>query len=1113
MTEGRRPTDIADEPDARRPWLRDDLPDLSDPQQDAFAVRELVTGLADLMRQAAPPFVVSISGAWGVGKSTVADNIRRILEADGGLVAYVDAWTTDLDNLRRTLIIETGAALRGRTAEARGADRQAIAASLDVATRNETTRTESGMRQARVADIARALWRAPLLIVLAVVATVMVAVLATVDTSKPFPLAAFLGTMAAALFAFVLLGSGLLVHSVSVATRRAAARESVAHEELFAAIVTGREAETARHQGRLGRPLHRIMRAIRAALHRPAPANATALVIVDNLDRLPSDDALRALSQIRSFVELPESRCLFLIPVDRRALTRHLAGALDERDEGAAADYLSKFFNLDLVLTDPEPTDLRDWALVQLNRSLALDEETAAITAQIVVSAAGQSPRAIRRIINGVSSRWRLLERTSRRQIDVPTVAFVEGLIVAFPNVLPGLVDDPRTFVTVFREIGRGGDVADDRLIELFSPPLAAADARTLGRFRAYLTRNQTLDLAQTHLRLALSLRENQIWKHVSDPGPLQEGLDASLDGSSLAAAWSEVPDAERPAARSALVDVLGTDLPFPQDAIAHLNAVARVIDPDAGAIRKLRRLSNLLDTLGRATDEEFALLTPAAAQLLAALWAGDRRLVPVADRTPAPLGATKTRGTGVEDAFHVLTALADFLSSPARDSARGLVAGLSDDLVAELFDPFREELAGGPVIEGLLGRLATWTASGEQLRAMKAVELLDRAAEAGWRDPERVTILAGVLRAQAATAAADPDARQVLIGIMRLLRQAEAGPEIDQLVSDLLSSPPTPEPSEILLLALALPVQDPVRSSFPGLLDRWIAGAGIGDVQVLALGGRATLRAVGYDPGEAILGRWTAGDGVEWAKAAASSADPPDATPVVAKLAASTALPLFPRLVVESVIVVEALDPAAATNVVSALQPAMKQPPGGLSVSDLESLVSSLVTLQRLGADTSPLVTSLEARAVADPALGALATAMRKLDEAGFKGLGPVAGALVRRGAAAGGIALDEAPWLVRATNGSNEARRVVTRLIESEPVDRVAAILPNLRALNKHPDVRLAAGLRAVGLGSPEEVKTLLESVKAYRVPTQPEYQAAIDELGQRWPEELTDFLLSIA
>lgn len=1090
------------------PWLRDDLPDLSKPNQDAFAVHDLVVGLADLVREAQPPFVVSISGAWGVGKSTVADNIRRVLEDQGGLVAYVDAWTTDLDNLRRTLIIEAGAALRGRPREARGPDREAIAVALDVATRSETTRTESGMRQAPLVDVGRTLLRTPFLWLLAAMAGVLVLLLATADTSRPFPLAAFIGTTAAALFAFVLLGSGLLIHSVSVATRRAAARESVACADLFEAIVTGREAEAARAQGRLGRPLHRIMKAVRAALRRPAPTTRTALVIVDNLDRLTSQDALQALSQIRSFVELADSRCLFLIPVDRRALTRHLAAALDERDEGAAADYLSKFFNLDLVLTDPEPSDLRDWALLQLSRSLTLDDETAAITAQIVVSAAGPSPRTIRRIISGVATRWRLLEQASRLRIDVPTIAFVEGLTVAFPNVLPGLVDDPRRFVLAFRDLGLIDELDDDRLAELFTPPLGGGDTATLRCFRAYLTRNQTLDLAQARLRLALSLRENQVWKRVSDPGPLQDALDASLDGSSFLEAWASVPQDEQRHVLSTLVDVLGNDLGFPQDAVAHLNAVALVVDTDAGTIRKLERLTSLLDTLKRANDQEFALLTPRSAELVGTLWPRDRRLAQVADRTPAMLDGAKARGGGLGDAFHVVAALGDFLSPTARDAARKLVAALDDDLVAELFDPFRAVLAEGPVIEGLLGRLATWTAAADHARATTAVELLAQASDAGWRDPERLTVLAEIVRVQAAAAAADPQARPVLVGILKLLREAQAGPEIDQLASHLATSPPAPDPSQVLLAVLELPIQDATRATIPGALDQWIAGASLPDVQALVLGGRSTLRNFGYDPRGAVLERWTRGDGVDWAKTAAGATERPEAGPVVAKLAASTALPLFPGLVTESVTVVSEVDRTAASMVIAALAPVV----AGLSVNDLESLAPSLVVLQQLGADTAVLVAELEARAAVDPAVGVFAATMRKLDEAGFSGLGRVANPLARRGAAAGGIGLDEATWLVRATNGSNAARRVVIRLVESEAVDRLAPILPTLRTLRGHSEVRLAIAQRAPGLGTADEAQRLLDAARSYATPTQAEYQSAIDQVGQQWPE-LTDFLLEIA
>lgn len=1090
------------------PWLRDELPDLSEPGEDAFAVRDLVTGLAELVREAQPPFVVSISGAWGVGKSTVAENIRRILEGEGGLVAYIDAWTTDLENLRRTLIIEAGAALRGQPPERRGPDREAIALSIDVAMRTETTRTESGVRQAPIQNVLSALARTPFLWILAGIGAFLLFVLATSDPSKPVPLAAFFGTMAAALFGFVLLGSGLLVHSVSVATRRAAARESVAYADVFDAIVTGREAEKAREQGRLGRPLRRIMRSIRAALRRPAPTAQTALVIVDNLDRLASEDALQALSQIRSFVELPESRCLFLIPVDRRALTRHLAAALDERNEGAAADYLSKFFNLDLVLTDPEPSDLRDWAVLQLSRSLMVDRETAATTAQIVVSAAGPSPRTIRRIISGVATRWRLLERGSRREIDVPTIAFVEGLMVAFPNVLPGLIDDPRQFISAFGDLRLTDELGDERLTGLFTPPLGERDGEVLRRFRAYLTRNQTLELSQTSLRLALSLRENRVWKRVGDPAPLLEALDAALDGTAFRAAWANVPQGEQRYVRSALIDVLRSDLGYPQDAIAHLNAVAAIIDADGATIQELRGLSNLLDTLRRANDQEFALLTPGSAGLIGTIWRGDRRLPLVADRAPAMLEAAKTRGAGLEESFHVVVALADSMSPTGSEAARKLVVSLPDDLVAELFEPFRGVLAEGPVIEGLLGRLATWTSAGDHERAATAVELLARAAAARWQDPERITVLVAVVEAQAAAAATDPDSRPIVLGMLNLLRHGQPGPEIDHLSSVLATTPPAPDPAEFLLAVLALPIQEATRNTIPGALDRWISGAALADVQALVIDGRGQLNEFGYDARVAVLERWAAGGGVQWAMTAAKASEPPNAQPVVARLAASTAVPHFARLVTESTTVVEEVDSTSASDVIAAFSPAL----AGMALPDIESVTPSLVTLQRLGADTVGLVTALEARAAVDPALGPFATVVRKLDDAGFGGLGRVALPLARRGAAAGGIELDDVSWIVRATNGTNEARRAVTRLVESEPVDRLEPVLPTLRALRGHPDVRLAAAQRAPGLGSADEAGRLLGAVRGYQSPTQPEYQQAIDQVGRQWPE-LTDFLLEIA
>ncbi len=366
------------------------------------------------------------------------------------VVAFVDAWTTDLANLRRTLTIETGAALRGRPASERGPDRAAIAEVLDEFIRDDSASSQEVLTQVPIRDSILTLARSPLLLgFLGLGLLMMVVVLNTDPTAPQGRLNSVLGTIAGSLRTLAVVGSGLFVRKTSHTTHRAAAKESVAFAEAFADIVTGREAELANRRGRVGQVLEDAATWLKemVGLRRDPPPDLFALVIVlDNLDRLSSPDALDAAAQIRALVEIPGSRCVFLVPVDRRSLARHLAGAFaNVADEGSAGDYLAKFFNLDLTLTEPEPVDLRDWALQQVDRALPeLDSDIRASVAQVIASAAGSSPRNIRRIVNGVSSRYRLLDPTLHERVTPTQLAFVEGLLIGFPDLLPGLVNEPR---------------------------------------------------------------------------------------------------------------------------------------------------------------------------------------------------------------------------------------------------------------------------------------------------------------------------------------------------------------------------------------------------------------------------------------------------------------------------------------------------------------------------------------------------------------------------------------------------------------------------------------------------------------------------------------------
>lgn len=105
-----------------RPMLSDDEATVDD----RFGTQEIAERMAPLVRQADPPFTISISGSWGVGKTTLTKRLTNLLAgptvsaADKVPVITVDLWTEDLGDLRRTLALEVGAALRdhgGRSPE------------------------------------------------------------------------------------------------------------------------------------------------------------------------------------------------------------------------------------------------------------------------------------------------------------------------------------------------------------------------------------------------------------------------------------------------------------------------------------------------------------------------------------------------------------------------------------------------------------------------------------------------------------------------------------------------------------------------------------------------------------------------------------------------------------------------------------------------------------------------------------------------------------------------------------------------------------------------------------------------------------------------------------
>jgi hypothetical protein len=275
-------TPLGDDPEARdagQPrWLRDEALDLR--KDDQFGVDQLVDRLVELLARAKPPFTLSLSGAWGVGKSTIADAIVARLKERKVRAVKIDAWTQDVAQLRRSVVIEVGAALATGSDD----DRKTLAEELDEAraTRIEvqSARVEARELRPTLRQIQRS-WVA--YAILAAILALSWYQAATLDKDNG------LRTIFVALASVLspVLVAALAWRLVTPSTSRAPATEEFQLARKFEEVVTKRPTFSG-YEG-------------------------PVVVVVDNLDRLSGADAMIALSQIRALVEIKESRCIFSV--------------------------------------------------------------------------------------------------------------------------------------------------------------------------------------------------------------------------------------------------------------------------------------------------------------------------------------------------------------------------------------------------------------------------------------------------------------------------------------------------------------------------------------------------------------------------------------------------------------------------------------------------------------------------------------------------------------------------------------------------------------------------------------------------------------------------------
>jgi KAP family P-loop domain len=238
---------------------------------DRFGSQAVADGLADVIQKVEPPFTISISGTWGVGKTTLAKQLRDRLKEhkpDDERVRCVeiDLWAEDVANLRRLVALKVAVGLQDHKEKDIDKALKAKAVEFDKELRTTQTRQERPMV---TIPTSKRGWIRALLLIAGLAAFVWFLWGYTTPTNPTVEAtgAKFLLTAAAAILIWVLIQSGLVLSVVTSSSSTQPAAEAIGLQLKFKDEVT-------KHQDRKVLVILCSIRSSAVARSWSAPVNA-----------------------------------------------------------------------------------------------------------------------------------------------------------------------------------------------------------------------------------------------------------------------------------------------------------------------------------------------------------------------------------------------------------------------------------------------------------------------------------------------------------------------------------------------------------------------------------------------------------------------------------------------------------------------------------------------------------------------------------------------------------------------------------------------------------------------------------------------------------------------
>jgi hypothetical protein len=1034
------------------------------PQRDAFGSQQLADRLASLVYGVKPPYAISISGEWGIGKTTLMHQMLAALRKLGGepLAVELDLWSEDIDDLRRAIAIEVGAVSK------KGTDLLAVGGKDAAKARRETAEELDKSVRGTVSspelssDLQRNLLRpGRWLAVLTVGALLAAFFYASANLSKPWDALAL--SMIPVIVTSAVIMAGLALGITTTSRSIAPAAEKVGLGRELRSLVSTQDDER------------------------------TVVVVIDNLDRLSGKDALKTLGEIRSFIEIPDGRCVFVIPIDRDAFIRHCQPRGMEAD--VSSDYLQKFFNLNVLLTKPVPLDLRKWTLGLVEECIGPGADRVQV-AEIIADAADGSPRSVTRILSGSVARYKLLSKDSLASITFPQIAFVEALVTAFPFVVRAAGLAPRVLVAARETLASSTDdqTRANAVTPLSSDEPVAPSPAERSRLMSFLLTNRSVRLDEDQIRLILSLREDRDWQGIGQPDALRSALRTG-DADAFALDLAAREDRAREQIVSRAMDLVEHECRsgWTTGAINGLNALVPSLGLEAG-IDDLRDDARQL--LASARDQVAGMSVDAVRFACGGAVASDPRL-----RDAVAWAASVVRGRkdgptpDPTSCLELMRLMAPDMPASQLSDVRESLATRSDAELAALFVPGEHvrHLLDGPVIERDFDLICKWDPSADN-QIPQMGPSLDRVL---FVKPYGIVLKSDrlnelVTRLSGAVVTATVNWSPCFEKLTRLLADQPASDTVDTFASAWSAWPANRGFG--LRLALSLPLQDPTQARLSEAARVWMLTAGHDEVASLARSIRDSHAQLVRD---AIADRWVSTGDLQDADLAAEAGEDGIAALVERLDALPPASGQFPTFAQQAVEVVLARRSASGAALLVTSFARFLNAATAATVSGFAMILTRLCQLEIDGksysVDVGPILACIEAKlsAAAESDLPLLAAGAKNFDDQHLDPSGGLATVAARRSRELQSIDWSTAEWLAnRSTKKSDVVDAIVSAIRrQTEPIQ---AVIPRFAALKKslRASPRIAeAVLPAVAVCPGDEIEGLLRQMDGWNRPKRPD------------------------